>query len=61
MPSKARATIRMMKFGATAMITRDSNIIAVNPNSTWRRSNRAATVAIKRLVTTANSPEMEIA
>ena len=61
MPSSARAAIKNMKFGATAMSTSDASIRAVNAASTWRRSNRLATVAMNRLVATANNPDMDIA
>ena len=60
-PSRARATIRKAKLGAGATSTSDAPMQAVSATSTWRRSKRLAMVAISRLVTTANRPEMEIA
>src|ERR1700730_9855108 len=60
-PRRARAIISTRKFGATAMRISDASMTPVSPNSTCRRLYRPATVAISKLATTANSPEIEIA
>ena len=60
-PSSARAAISSGKLGASAISTSDTSIVAVRPISTWRRSIRPQTLAISRLVATANKPETEIA
>src|ERR1700731_1031278 len=60
-PRRARAIISTRKFGATAMRISDGSMTPVSPNSTCRRLYRPATVAISKLATTANSPEIEIA
>ena len=60
-PRSARAIINVIKFGAIAITTSESSMSVVMAISTWRRSKRDATVAIKRLATTANRPEIEMA
>ena len=61
MPSSARAAMSIAKFCASAIRTSEASMSPVSTMSTWRRSKRPAMVAMNRLVTTANSPEIEIA
>jgi hypothetical protein len=60
-PRRARAIMRIPKFGASAIRSNDPSIIPVSPSSTWRRSRRPAMVAMNKLVATAKRPETEIA
>jgi len=60
-PRSARPTIRTEKFGARATMTPETSISPVSESRRLRRSTRLVADAMTRLVTTANTPETEIA